>query len=325
MRIRIGSFNVQNMGLASKKDYEKLAQIITDEQMDIVSLQEILSEGKAIKYNLMHLLPKWDMIFRKPPDSSDPLKSRDQRGEGYAFLWNTRKIGYSDRPSPGGKEDLIPRIAGTKGDGLHIKGVRSMIRSPLYGCFRPVNGGFFDLRLINVHLYFGDNSKSEIQKRQEEYDMLIQNVYPAVSQHRFGNNRPSYTIAMGDYNLNLRKYRGEAEKNIIESTYISGEPQGDQHIKTVQDELTSLKKPKDDKESSRGYSQNYDHFSYSVSELMRSGAFCKYRRIDAVRKYIDDDFDEYRHNISDHVPIVFDLYIGEEDIAYDNNGYRKTS
>ena len=47
MELRIGSFNVRNMGYATKKEYDKLAEIIQSEKMDIVSLQEILGDGSV--------------------------------------------------------------------------------------------------------------------------------------------------------------------------------------------------------------------------------------------------------------------------------------
>lgn len=309
MELRIGSFNVRNMGYATKKDYDKLAEIIQSEKMDIVSLQEILGDDKGLKMNLMYLLPGWEVFFGRAGSS----KYHDKREEGYAFIWNAKKLTFSKRLSLTGREEFEPRIVGTSGDGLHAKGASDMIRPPLYGRFKPVNGGilggFFEIRLVNVHLYYGSNDLDDIKKRHKEFEILVNSVFPAVSKQRFGDYRPSYTIIMGDYNLNLYKYRGEAEKRINKNTYIPVLPQGDQEIITVQDGLTTLKNPKDSNEESRGYSQNFDHFSYSVKELEDRGASCKYRRIDAVRKYYNDDFDLYRSEISDHVPIVFTLTV----------------
>ena len=53
MAFRIGSFNMHNIGLAAlgednSRDIEKIARIIREEEFDVVALQEVLSEGKAI-------------------------------------------------------------------------------------------------------------------------------------------------------------------------------------------------------------------------------------------------------------------------------------
>ena len=50
MRIRIGSFNVHRLGKSdsSKERFKDICDIIRNEGMDIVSFQEIYSEGRAL-------------------------------------------------------------------------------------------------------------------------------------------------------------------------------------------------------------------------------------------------------------------------------------
>ena len=48
MSIRIGSFNVKNLSLATGRDIDRIAQIIKDNELDIVAMQEVLSEGKIL-------------------------------------------------------------------------------------------------------------------------------------------------------------------------------------------------------------------------------------------------------------------------------------
>lgn len=100
MQYKVGSFNMNNWSLGSKKDFEKIAEIIIDEELDAVALQEILSEGKGIsrmqeelaqcvKYNLYD----WDFCWDYPRESTDVNKtSKDRRGEGYAYLWNKKDL-----------------------------------------------------------------------------------------------------------------------------------------------------------------------------------------------------------------------------------------
>ena len=313
MKYRIGSFNMKNMGFGTKKNFLKLAEIIRSEKLDVVSLQEILSEGKALNDFISHSLPGWESSWQEPGESKDPEKSKDKRGEGYAFLWNPKRLKLADSVTLFGKREFAPRIVNSQGRDVSGS-VSKFARAPYYARFIPVHGGFFELRLINIHLHFGDNSKAEIEKRKEEFELLVNRVYPDISlKRRYGNNRVAYTIAMGDYNLNLFRPRGEAEKRIDKNTYIPDvvEVNG-QRILTVQDALTTLKSKGSEGESSRGYSNNYDHFTFDVMAMEEDGIAVKYRRIDAVRKYYNDDFDSYRCEISDHVPIVLELCFGTE-------------
>lgn len=48
MEIRIGSFNMNNFGGSSNKDFGKIAEIIVEENLDVVALQEIFSEGRGV-------------------------------------------------------------------------------------------------------------------------------------------------------------------------------------------------------------------------------------------------------------------------------------
>lgn len=100
MQYKIGSFNMNNWSLDSKKDFEKIAEIIIEEKLDVIALQEILSEGKGIlrmqeeleqcvKYNLYD----WDSRWDYPKESADSDKvSKDCRGEGYAYFWNKKNL-----------------------------------------------------------------------------------------------------------------------------------------------------------------------------------------------------------------------------------------
>ena len=324
MEYKFGSFNMQNISenaydeqngkMIEKRDFSIIAQIIKDESFDVVALQEVLSLGAAIEYLVKNYLPGYDMKWEKPP----MREGGDKRGEGFAFLWKKRRLKLADSNDSHGKEEFKPRILGLS-DGCDTT---SFIRPPYFARFVPKNGGFFEFRVISVHLYFGSENSSDILKRKEEYDYIIKNIYPTISTKRkYGNNREAYTIVMGDYNLNLRKYRGEAEKNINSQTYISGEYHTvDQSIVTVQDELTTLKKPKDsdDDNNKRGYSQNYDHFTFDARVFIKERIGYKARRIDAVRKYYNDDFEEYRAKVSDHVPISLRIIMNEP--IYMNGG-----
>lgn len=316
MIFKFGSFNLKNLsrGIMTKRDFSMIATIIRKEEFDIVAFQEILSEGQALDSLVKNFLPGWDIRWGEPKEAIDPSKNKDKRGEGYAFIWNTKRLTLASSSTVSGERVYEPRSVS---DAIRFDS-RFFARTPYYARFVPVNGGFFEFRLIDVHLHFGNNNKDEIQKRKEEFAYLTERIYPTISQERrYGNNREAYTIVMGDYNLNLYKYRREAEKRINKNTYI--EPivtVGVQQIVTVQDELTTLKttirdEQTDDDNPKRGYAQNYDHFSFDVTRFEREGILYKARRIDAVRKYCKDDFELYNATVSDHVPIALTVIMNE--------------
>lgn len=65
--------------------------------MDVVAFQEILSEGKGLRRLLEQYINMpyhpWDFCWASPRESSDPAKcGKDMRGEGYAYIWDKRKL-----------------------------------------------------------------------------------------------------------------------------------------------------------------------------------------------------------------------------------------
>ena len=49
MLYKIASFNTKKLGRSSKRDFEKIAQIIVEEELDVVALQEIYSGDHSVK------------------------------------------------------------------------------------------------------------------------------------------------------------------------------------------------------------------------------------------------------------------------------------
>ncbi|MBO4787690.1 MAG: hypothetical protein IKX04_08640 [Clostridiales bacterium] len=332
MGYKIGSFNLRNIGLTAlgnnnERDLAKIAHIIKKEGFDVVALQEVLSEGKAFsskeyakKSILMELGDKWDF---KWADAETQLS--DTRHEGYGFLWNTCRL----RLAHGKTNDGIDRVFNPR---ICMINKETMQRRPYYARFTPVGtlsgGPRVEFRLICVHTYFGKDTKEHRKIRENELKVLMEDIYPQIADRRYGfygNGMTSYTILLGDYNVSL--YRPWKEKALNEindnrkkqgksaypkPAYLNGGLSditettrwGNRRILTVQDQFTSLRsKPDDSGEyDERGYANDYDHFSYEESQF--EGMIVKARRIDAVRKYCDDNFEEYYKKVSDHIPIM---------------------
>lgn len=298
MDIKIGSFNIEKWGYASdkesRKDFQKIAEIIIEEKFDVVALQEIFSEGKGVQRMLATAvkseLYNWSACFGFPKDAVP-------RGEGYAFLWNNRSFKLTEFIDDDGLiREFQPRIINSELGGNDVQADCSIFaRTPYYIRLQPVCGGFFELRLITIHIHFGSNYSPDILKRKLEYTVLTQEIYPSIALHPYGNHRIPYTIAMGDYNLNLLNPLVSPSNPEASVAEVQNE------ILTVQEKLTSIDK------NTGGLANNYDHFTYS-SRFSQFQSVA-YDRVEAIDKYCGGDSFYYKDHISDHLPISMTITI----------------
>lgn len=333
---RIGSFNLHNIGISAftnSRNLEKIAEIIRT--FDVVALQEVLSEGKIFtsedfpsniaKRNILSYLggsKHWGFSWAYSGDESN-------RHEGYAFVWNKDRLD-------------LPEIEAIKnGRKYNRKFYPQMIklnhtdmkRQPYFARFSAVGktgGSSFEIRLLCVHTYFGADKFNDRKIRQQELDILLKDIYPQIEDRCYKGGLINYTVLLGDYNAELvttKNRVGHEQLNsyrnahgirlpMVMETDSEGFVHSDQYgvdIKTVQDELTTLKKRYDelnDQEefADRGFASSYDHFSYDEKRI-GDVIYKNPKRIDAVRQYCNDDFEEYYKTISDHIPIVMELKI----------------
>lgn len=317
----IGSFNLLKMDFKSneetKKNFDKIANIIREEKFDVIALQEIIAEI-AVKEIVKRLGPMyWDYVF-KP---STITVSKDAQREGYAFLWKKKRLRLVDADSAVEIKDEYRIKRNSTGAYIHQG---SLVRPPLVVRLTPqglLGGSNFEIRLINTHIAFNSpinciDKYGDADLRRMELKTLSEEVYRRVSSKRYGTNLPAYTILMGDYNLCLAGCGTPVVDEIIDITET-------RKLKTVQREKTSLKQTvttyntsdlnlehdtdvKNENDIS-SYSQNYDHFSYELTldDKMRLTA----SRVEALGKYYGNDLELYRKEVSDHVPIklIMDL------------------
>lgn len=319
MGYKIGSFNLMNLSYKTlakshTRNLKEIANIIRQESFDVIALQEVLSEGKAftsesdrIKRSiLMELGTDWSFEWARV----DTGNYNDNRGEGYAFLWNTQRLRLSTTKDLTGTEKVFyPQV--------YKENCGDMIRYPFYARFtsKGVNGGSnMELRLICIHTYYGDDAKDARATRQSELKTILTQVYPKICDNRYGVTMPTYTVVLGDYNAELSRpwkhvldRKTPAYLKVDQDDEVVAKQYGDLRIKTVQDQFTTLKGSTNDNASSstRGYAHDYDHFSYAPTRF--DGVSLSYQRVDAVRDYYGDDFELYKTEISDHIPISMTL------------------
>lgn len=315
MGYKLGSFNMYKFQAYRsdeeiKKNLDNIANIICTEKFDIVAMQEILGETPMERILLRLGKKHWDGRQKSPNSKSQ------QTAEGYAFIWNTDRIGLAESVTTEGKRIFEPDIFK---DYKTEKGQNRLIRDPFYGRFKPRYENF-EIRLINTHIIFSAGSDNDnidniyasslrtedFLMRQNEFDILVKKVLPRVNQERYGNNLPAYTILMGDYNLNLDRIWTKSPY-LQEFVEVKDGRYSYNYI-TVQDKLTTLKnRPKSNPdEPATGYANNYDHFTYDldrVSEQLHPKAGV----VDAVETYYDGDFEKYKKEVSDHIPIRLNI------------------
>lgn len=324
MGYTIGSFNLCDFNL--NKKMEKTAEVLRT--FDVVALQELSIDEKHIVDHLLKWLgPSW----RCKSLYSEKDAKAHRYSEYYAYIWNNNKLHLVAEP----------RIFDDYGVG------NELVRPPMVARFSPVGligGSFFELRLINTHIAFKRPfyvSMTDTPYRREEFRILMEEVYPRVSDKRFGFNMPAYTIMMGDYNLCIvgdpKIINDKTQRGLNHCDYVS---ETGRVVTTVQSMPTSLKKSKNsdvqnlDKdnaeeraavEESKGeddlYSQDYDHFSYD-KDRFRGIGLSSPERVDVLNDLYDNNLELYTKDISDHVPIkiVLDLkhpYINVEEVEID--------
>lgn len=307
MAYKIGSFNMFKFSFQSdseiRKDFTVLSRIIRDNKFDIIALQEVFSPN-ALDRLLSYLgRYEWDGVWGSPTSFSTIA------AEGYGFIWNKRRMRLAVTTLPDGtKKTFRPHIYNQYRVDRRM-GQTQLIRNPYYARFEPLDGSFCEIRLINTHIMFAKGSSTNhlldigaVTMRKREFDILTQALYNSISDKRYGNNRPAYTIILGDYNLNL-KTSGAVGAFLNEIVTVQNGGQIKRLI-TVQDQLTTLKSGKSEsqEESSFTYwANNYDHFTYDIDRFSTVSAVSG--RINTVKDYCNDDYELHRRIVSDHVPV----------------------
>jgi len=312
MSIIIGSFNMFKFSANTHKELECVRAIINKNEIDILAIQEIFSQG-ALNNLLRELGPGWDGRWKSPDSKSVSA------AEGYAFVWNTNKICLSHRRSGEPFEPVIHRQYPHKEAG-------ALIRDPFYARFELKNNRMTEIRLINTHIMFSlkreendaDDHDSSIKlpgavsMRKKEFEILATKILPKIDDKdydRYWNEvdeicRRPITILLGDYNLNLKE-SGAKDTFIDEPLILIREGSSEKRIITVQKDLTTLKTDLSNAETEGGYRNNFDHFTFDSNRPIRVDCYA----VDAPNdpELFSGNYQKYRENVSDHLMIVMRL------------------
>lgn len=316
MSFKIGSINMYKFSNQKNdeisKNIPKIADLIIEEEFDIVALQEVLNES-ALHRLKSELGSNWESIW------DFPVSRSQQAAEGYAFLWNknrfrlatatTKEEQQSDRTSKYSGRTFTPRIHSNYNMGDKGK----LIRDPFYARFESIQG-WYEIRLINTHIVYSNSNANAKDIRKKEFEIL-QSIYDKLEDKVYRNSRTPYTFLLGDYNLSLDDLNNIGKKeNIfrkkdamtcfeVHHSLAKDRDGSVKTITTVQHELSTLKaKSRTDPDApTTGFANNYDHFTYD--EKLKKSLSLNCERINSVEKYWENDFDLHRKEFSDHVPI----------------------
>jgi exonuclease III len=183
-KLLIAAWNVANLGL--QKRWKQHNQIIAHmlDWFDIVAIQEVNNNLEGIKQIESELPTNYELVF----------SDKAGNNERFAFIYDGSKVDLME---------LIGEVAIPPKDHRHIKlpGITAKFsgfdRNPYICSFQWKNEIFI---LINVHSFFGSESKSDLERRAlETYAISRYADLTGKSKHAFSKK----IIALGDFNLPL--------------------------------------------------------------------------------------------------------------------------
>lgn len=183
---------------------------------DLVALQEVSRDLSALEKAMQILGPEWDYI------ATDTTEGTGGNSERMAFVYNTEKVQFrkiaGEIVLPGGQlivsrkkikapKDLPLNADSTATDQDQAKDEYQEIqqqfaRTPFLVAFQA---GWFRFSLCTVHIYYGNNSGEELNRRIAEIERLVsffadrQDKETHQEKDRLGNVE-NY-ILLGDFNV----------------------------------------------------------------------------------------------------------------------------
>lgn len=183
-KLLIASWNIANLGLHKRWTIHAalIAEII--DWFDLIAIQEVNVNLEGLRQIEAALPSHYNLLF----------SDKAGNNERFAYIFDSRVVKQLE---------MVGEVAIPPKDHKYIKlpGVTSSFtgfdRNPYLGSFQWRNTNFV---LLNVHSYFGSNSKKNIHRRALE-------TY-AIARHTdlMGNSKYAFSdkiIALGDFNLPL--------------------------------------------------------------------------------------------------------------------------
>jgi endonuclease/exonuclease/phosphatase family metal-dependent hydrolase len=157
-----------------QESFHYLAEIIS--RFDLVALQEITRDLKPLVKLIYLLGPEWDYIVTGVTEGSG---GNDER---MAFVYNRNRVKFTNLAG----QVVLPKNKLISDDGLQFA------RMPYVASFQA---GWFKFNLCTVHIYFGDDSGPELERRITEIQGIAQ-YFKRLNEREVGDY-----ILLGDFNI----------------------------------------------------------------------------------------------------------------------------
>jgi endonuclease/exonuclease/phosphatase family metal-dependent hydrolase len=181
-RLLVATWNIANLGVQARldSDYELIAEIVG--WFDLVAVQEVNDDLRGIEAIHERLPKRYDLLF------SDASGNRERQ----AFLYDSRRVARLRE---------VGRVAIPPSDLPRIKLAGSTAtfggfdRGPYLASFES---GAFRFGLLNVHLFYGSEKASDIDRRTLETFAV---AWWADRTHRDAKSYVDEVLPLGDFNL----------------------------------------------------------------------------------------------------------------------------
>lgn len=160
--------------------YHYLAEIIA--RFDLVALQEINRDLKPLASLVWLLGPEWDYIVTGVTEGSGGNEER------MAFVFNRNRIKFTNLAG----QVVLPKDKLLTSDGLQFA------RMPYVASFQA---GWFRFNLCTVHIYYGNDSGPELERRIQEIEGIAQ-YFKRLNERESGDY-----ILLGDFNIKSPEHR----------------------------------------------------------------------------------------------------------------------
>jgi endonuclease/exonuclease/phosphatase family metal-dependent hydrolase len=207
--IRDFDSNKYGFGPRLPESFAYIAEIVSC--FDLVAMQEVSEDLSGLERVMRILGPGWDYI------ATDITEGTSGNGERMAFVFDTRRVRFQRLAGevvlPEGQLVVSPRTQ-RAGDALNPSAITDAVsqgleevrqqfaRTPFVVAFQS---GWFKFNLCTVHIYFGDDSGAQLERRIDEIRKLVD--FFAKRQDRENRvvgrdpaNMQNY-ILLGDFNV----------------------------------------------------------------------------------------------------------------------------
>lgn len=185
----LGTWNIRDFdsnkfghGPRLTESFHYLAEVIA--RFDLVAVQEVNRDLAPLRRLVGLLGEDWDYLVTAVTEGTSGS------GERMAFVYNTRRVRFTNLAG----QVVLPktRLVGDGAEGLQFA------RAPYLASFQA---GWFKFHLSTVHIYFGDETGAQLERRIKEIERV------AGHFRELQEKEPGDYILLGDFNIVSPQHR----------------------------------------------------------------------------------------------------------------------